>query len=79
MECNGRLTTVDFSETSTTRILRSRTEVFMRPPRFEVLLDRASNDVLERPSANISDTLVPGMDHEANRVGHGTWQEVDSK
>jgi hypothetical protein len=26
--------------------------------------------VLERPSANVSDTLLPAMDHEANRVGH---------
>jgi len=26
--------------------------------------------VLERPSANVSDTLLPAMDREANRVGH---------
>jgi hypothetical protein len=27
-------------------------------------------NVLERPSANVSDSLLPAMDHEANRVGH---------
>ena len=35
--------------------------------RFKPVLDTY---VLERPSADVSDTLVPAMDHEANRVGH---------
>ena len=35
--------------------------------RFKPVLDTY---VLERPSANVSDTLLPAMDHEANRVGH---------
>ena len=35
--------------------------------RFKAILDTY---VLERPSANVSDTLLPAMDHEANRVGH---------
>lgn len=35
--------------------------------RFKPVLDTS---VLERPSANVSDTLLPAMDHEANRVDH---------
>jgi hypothetical protein len=35
--------------------------------RLKPLLDTY---VLERPSATVSDTLLPAMDHEANRVGH---------
>jgi hypothetical protein len=34
--------------------------------RFKPVLDTY---VLERPSANVSDSLLPAMDHEANRVG----------
>jgi hypothetical protein len=35
--------------------------------RFKPVLETV---VLERPSRNVSDTLLPAMDHEANRVGH---------
>jgi len=35
--------------------------------RFKPVLDTV---VLERPSTNVSDTFLPAMDHEANRVGH---------
>jgi hypothetical protein len=35
--------------------------------RFKPVLDTY---VLERPSANVSDTLWSAMDHEASRVGH---------
>ena len=35
--------------------------------RFKPVLDTY---VLERASANVSDTLLPAMDHEANRVDH---------
>lgn len=35
--------------------------------RFKQVLDTY---VLERPSANAADSLLPAMDHEANRVGH---------
>ena len=35
--------------------------------RFKPVLDTV---VLERPSTNVSDTFLPAIDHEANRVGH---------
>jgi hypothetical protein len=38
-----------------------------RMGRFKPVLDTV---VLEGPSTNVSDTFLPAMDHEANRVGH---------
>ena len=41
--------------------------VLFRIGRLKPVLDTS---VLERPAASVSDTLLPAMDKEANRVGH---------
>jgi hypothetical protein len=51
-------------------LLRENLQVafaLFRIGRFKPVLDTV---VLERPSANASDTFLPAMDHEANRVSH---------
>ncbi len=69
----GRVPSVDASDPlggSSGPVYRVNLQVafaLFRIGRFKPVLDTI---VLERPSANISDTLLPAMDHEANRVGH---------
>jgi hypothetical protein len=69
----GRVPSVDASDPmggSSGPVYRENLEVafaLFRIGRFKPVLDTI---VLERPSANVSDTLLPAMDHEANRVGH---------
>jgi hypothetical protein len=55
---------------STGPIYRENLQVafaLFRIGRFKPVLDTY---VLERPSANVSDTLLGAMDREANRIGH---------
>src|SRR5215472_972930 len=69
----GRVPSVDASDPlggSSGPVYRESLQVFFalfRIGRFKPVLDTY---VLERPSANVSDTLLPAMDHEANRVSH---------
>lgn len=69
----GRVPSVDASDPmggSSGPVYRENLNVafaLFRIGRFKPVLD---TQVLERPSANVSDTLLPAMDHEANRVGH---------
>ena len=69
----GRVPSVDASDPmggSSGPVHRDNLEVafaLFRIGRFKPVLDTS---VLERPSANVSDTLLPAMDHEANRVDH---------
>jgi len=64
----GRVPSTDASDPSP--VSRNNLQVafaLFRIGRFKPVLDTY---VLDRPSANVSDTLVAAMDHEANRVGH---------
>jgi len=64
----GRVPRVDASDPSP--VYRENLQVafaLFRIGRFKPVLDTV---VLERPSANASDTFLPAMDHEANRVSH---------
>ena len=64
----GRVPSTDASDPSP--VSRNNLHVafaLFRIGRFKPVLDTY---VLDRPSANVSDTLVAAMDHEANRVGH---------
>ena len=64
----GRVPSTDASDPSP--VSRNNLQVafaLFRIGRFKSVLDTY---VLDRPSANVSDTLVAAMDHEANRVGH---------
>jgi hypothetical protein len=64
----GRVPRVDASDSSP--VYRENLQVafaLFRIGRFKPVLDTV---VLERPSANASDTFLPAMDHEANRVSH---------
>jgi hypothetical protein len=69
----GRVPSVEASDPlggSSGPVYRENLQVFFalfRIGRFKPVLDTY---VLDRPSANVSDTLLPAMDHEANRVGH---------
>jgi hypothetical protein len=69
----GRVPSVDASDPmggSSGPVYRANLQVafaLFRIGRFKPVLDTV---VLERPSSNVSDTLLPAMDHEANRVGH---------
>jgi hypothetical protein len=69
----GRVPSVDASDPlggSSGPVYRENLQVafaLFRIGRFKPVLDTV---VLESPSANVSDTLLPAMDHEANRVGH---------
>ena len=69
----GRVPSVDASDPlggSSGPVHRENLEVafaLFRIGRFKPVLDTS---VLERRSANVSDTLLPAMDHEANRVDH---------
>ncbi len=69
----GRVPSVDASDPmggSSGPVYRENLQVafaLFRLGRFKPVLDTV---VLERPSANVSDTLLPAMDHEANRVSH---------
>jgi hypothetical protein len=69
----GRVPSVDASDPlggSSGPVYRENLQVafaLFQIGRFKPVLDTY---VLERPSANVSDTLLPAMDHEANRVGH---------
>jgi len=69
----GRVPSVDASDPlggSSGPVYRENLQVafaLFRIGRFKPVLDTY---VLERPAANVSDTLLPAMDHEANRVGH---------
>lgn len=69
----GRVPSVDASDPmggSSGPVYRQNLQVafaLFRIGRLKPILDTV---VLERPSANVSDTLLPAMDHEANRVGH---------
>jgi hypothetical protein len=69
----GRVPSVDASDPlggSSGPVYRENLQVafaLFRIGRFKPVLDTY---VLERPSANVSDTLLGAMDHEANRVGH---------
>jgi len=64
----GRVPSTDASDPSP--VSRNNLQVafaLFRIGRFKPVLDTY---VLDRPSANVLDTLVAAMDHEANRVGH---------
>ena len=64
----GRVPRVDASDPSA--VYRENLQVafaLFRIGRFKPVLDTV---VLERPSTNVSDTFLPAMDHEANRVSH---------
>jgi hypothetical protein len=69
----GRVPSVDASDPlggSSGPVYRENLQVafaLFRIGRFKPVLDTV---LLERPSANVSDTFLPAMDHEANRVGH---------
>jgi hypothetical protein len=69
----GRVPSVDASDPlggSSGPVYRENLQVafaLFRIGRFKPVLDTV---VLERPSGNVLDTLLPAMDHEANRVGH---------
>jgi hypothetical protein len=69
----GRVPSVDASDPlggSSGPVYRENLQVafaLFRIGRFKPVLDTV---VLESPSADVSDTLLPAMDHEANRVGH---------
>jgi hypothetical protein len=69
----GRVPSVDASDPlggSSGPVYRENLQVafaLFRIGRFKPVLDTY---VLDRPSANVSDTLLLAMDHEANRVGH---------
>ena len=67
----GRPPSVDASDPLGGRaVYRENLQVsfaLFRIGRFKAVLDAS---VLERPSANVADTLLPAMDHEANRVDH---------
>jgi hypothetical protein len=69
----GRVPSVDASDPlggSSGPVYRENLQVafaLFQIGRFKPVLDTY---VLEKPSANVSDTLLPAMDHEANRVGH---------
>ena len=69
----GRVPSVDASDPlggSSGPVYRENLQVafaLFQIGRFKPVLDTY---VLERPSANVSDTLLPAMDHEATRVGH---------
>jgi hypothetical protein len=69
----GRVPSVDASDPlggSSGPVYRENLQVafaLFRIGRFKPVLDTV---VLERPSANVSDSLLPAMDHEANRVSH---------
>jgi len=69
----GRVPSVDASDPmggSSGPVYRENLNVafaLFRIGRFNPVLDTY---VLERFSANVSDTLLPAMDHEASRVGH---------
>ena len=67
----GRPPSVDASDPLGGRaVYRDNLQVnfaLFRMGRFKPVLDAS---VLERPSANVADTLLSAMDHEANRVDH---------
>ena len=69
----GRVPSVDASDRmggSSGPVYRENLQVafaLFRIGRLKPVLDAY---VLERASANVSDTLLPAMDHEANRVDH---------
>lgn len=69
----GRVPSVDASDPlggSSGPVYRENLQLafaLFRVGRFQPVLDTY---VLERPSANVSDTLLKAMDREANRVGH---------
>jgi hypothetical protein len=69
----GRVPSVDASDPlggSSGPVHRENLDVvfaLFRIGRFKPVLDAVA---LERPSTNVSDTLLPAMDREANRVGH---------
>ena len=69
----GRVPSIDASDPmggSSGPVYRENLQVafaLFRIGRFKPILDTY---VLERASANVSDTLLPAMDHEANRVDH---------
>jgi len=68
----GRVPSIDASDPmggSSGPVYRENLQVafaLFRIGRFKPVVDTV---VLERPSANVSDTLLPAMDREANRVG----------
>ena len=69
----GRVPSVDASDPlggSSGPVYRENLQVdfaLFQVGRFKPVLDTY---VLERPSANVADSLLPALDHEANRVGH---------
>ena len=69
----GRVPSVDASDPlggSSGPVYRENLQLafaLFRIGRFKPVLD---THVLERPSGNVSDTLLSAMDREANRVGH---------
>jgi len=69
----GRVPSIDASDPlggSSGPVHRDNLQVafaLFRVGRLKPVID---TNILERPSANVSDTLIPAMDHEANRVGH---------
>lgn len=67
----GRVPSVDASDSgSSGPVYRENLEVafaLFRVGRFKPVVDTV---LLERPSKNVTDTLLPAMDREANRVDH---------
>ena len=69
----GRVPSIDASDPlggSSGPVYRENLQVafaLYRIGRFKPVL---STYVLERPARNVADSLLPAMDHEANRVGH---------
>lgn len=69
----GRVPSVDASDPlggASAPVYRENLQVefaLFKVGRFKPVLDTY---VLERPSGHVSESLLPAMDHEANRVGH---------
>ena len=66
----GRVPSVDASDTMSPPVYRNPLKIsfaLFRIGRLKPVLEAA---VLQEPSANVSDSFLPAMDREANRVSH---------